>query len=225
MRTLIFLVIGLVGGCAAWLGQPAHHSCPAAIPAPVLDVGDTWNYQDASGRAVSLHYIRRIDGLLEREERPNGVRLFYDNTHTLRRVLQNAVWIEKATADFPDIGRPELVFPLQVGRTWADQFRAKESTTGQLLLYHRRFQVTGCAEVTVPAGSFFTVLIQETQSVDAWSGTRTIWYAPAVKNVIKVAHHPSEFWRNSPDYSLTSCQLVPETPPETLNATAPRTLP
>ena len=205
------LLVLFLGGCAGGLAGRAVQSCPSSIPAPVLEVGDTWNIQEEGGRNLYRRYVRRTDdGLFEREDRPGGAQMFYDDAHTLRKVFREGRWNTEASLDYPDIGKPKLAFPLQVGWTWSDQVIARSVGIGNVI-YHRTYTVLGCEQVTVPGGTFFAVVIEETQRPVGFSGgSRTWWYAPDAKNFVKLVHRPTAFWSAQRDWSLTSYRLASE---------------
>ena len=216
-------------GCAAGIGERASQPCPSPVSAPTLQVGDTWRWQDEKGRQLYLRYIGRTDeGLLEREDRPRGARLFYDDTHTLRKVFHDGLWITQPNVAYPDIGQPQLEFPLQPGKTWSKLLLAREAGSYSARTYSQRFTVLGCEQVAVPAGTFPAVVIEEEQGVSgtATGGFRTWWYAPDVKYLVKLAHgrasHPG-YWSAFYDWALTSYQLAsgPVTQPRAAPSTPP----
>ncbi len=221
----VLVVLILLAGCAGTLNEGTAQTCPASIPAPALEAGDVWYMQDEQGRNLYLRYIRRTEeGLLEREDRPKGARLFYDDTHTLRKVYQDGKWLSEATIDQPEIGKPRLVFPLVPGKTWSDQYLAK-STGGMIFSYDHTFTVRGCARITVPVGGFFAVAIEEyaRNSMTNFGGVRTWWYSPEVKAFVKLTYNtPRGFWSPSNDWSLTSFRLASSPAPlSTGSVTAP----
>lgn len=217
-------------GCAAGIGERASQPCPSSVPAPILQVGDTWHMQDDKGRQLYRRYVRQTDdGLFEREDRPRGARLFYDQAHTLRKVFRDGLWTTQPNIDYPDIGQSQLEFPLQPGKTWSRLLLARGVHGGSIFTYSERFTVLGCEQVAVPAGTFLAVVIEQEQGIAGQptlgSGFRTWWYAPDVKYFVKLAHgrasHP-DYWRAFQDWVLTSYQLgsgdvsqprAPSTPP------------
>jgi hypothetical protein len=201
-------------GCAGTLSDRAAQSCPASIPAPLLQIGDTWRWQDEKGEKRYRRYVRKTeDGLFENESRTNAPKYFYDDAHTLRKIYDGGQWITSESVRFPHLGKPALDFPLQSGKSWSYMVNAR-SVDGTLLTYRETYSVRGCEEIQVPAGTFFAVVIEEEQAIigTADRGSRMWWYAPEVKYFIKLTHghasHPG-FWTRFRDWVLISYQVTP----------------
>lgn len=216
MRAYFFLPIAaiVVVGCAGNLSQRAAQSCPPVIAAPAIEAGDTWNWQDEKGAGWHRRYVKQSDeGLFEAEGRTGGPRYYHDNTHALRKVYRDGQWITKATLDYPELGVQSLDFPLQPGKSWTSYLQARDSNQNMILTYRKTFTVLGCEQVTVPAGTFLAVVIEERQDIMSGpgNGVRTYWYAPDVGFFVKLAHgqasHPS-FWASARDWQLTSYTLA-----------------
>jgi hypothetical protein len=215
---------------AGALAHGAIEPCPSPVPAPILQPGDTWQWEDEKGGNWTRRYVGQTDeGLFERQDRPRGARLFYDHEHTLRKVFSEGKWITQANLNFPDIGRQQLQFPLQPGKSWSSQSLAR-SVTGDILTYYQTFTVLGCEQVTVSAGTFFSVVIEEEQGLSGdptrGSGFRTWWYAPEAKYFVKLVHGRASrpgYWSSFRDWALTSYRITggptsqprvaPEAPP------------
>ncbi len=226
MKSIMALALSAcaLAGCAGTLNDRAAQSCPASIPAPILEAGDTWRWQDEKGANWYLRYIRRTDdGLFEKEPRVGGPSFYYDTAHTLRKVFRDGQWITDETVDYRDIGKPPLVFPLSPGKTWSHTLLAR-SVDGVILTYSRSYTVVRCETVTVPAGAFFAVVIEEYISTTSWSGKRLWWYAPEVKYFVKLEHkEPRRFWSAFQDWQLTSYQITP--PPTRVAVPSPSVSP
>lgn len=211
---MVVSLLALLSGCATTGKDRLARACPT-VQAPVLQAGDAWHWQDEKGAKWTRRYIRQTeDGLFLMDSGPNQPHRFFDNTHTLRKVYRDGIWITRANADFPDLGQLVLIFPLQIGSSWSAQVLAP-STFGMLLNWSQTFTVVGCEQVTVPAGTFLALVIEEDQRVlgDPTRGNcvRTWWYAPEVKFFVKLTHgrasHPG-YWSGSRDWALTSYQLA-----------------
>lgn len=224
------LLVLVLGGWHGSRAEGAVQSCPSPVPAPILQPGDTWQWEDEKGGNWTRRYVGQTDeGLFERQDRPRGARFFYDHEHTLRKVYRDGIWITEANLDFPLIGKPVLVFPLQVGKSWSSQTFAREATGGSTWTYNQTFTVLGCEQVTVPAGTFSAVVIEEEQRIFGGrpgDGVRTWWYAPEVKYFVKLAHgrasHPG-YWSAFRDWTLTSYRLAsgPVSQPQAAPAAPP----
>lgn len=209
---VVLLFTGVLAGCAG-MREDATLSCPAAIPAPQLRVGDTWRWQDEKGAKWYRRFVRETeDGLLEAASSANAPRYFYDQTHTLRRVLVKGQEVTDATLDFPMVGKPVLEFPLVPGHSWGYMRSGRSAVGNDLLSYRTTRAVQGCARVTVPAGTFLAVIITEEQGIigRADHGWRTWWYSPEIKYFIKLTHgHASHpwFWQSFRDWALTGYEI------------------
>ncbi len=233
MLTRLFLLLGLffLAGCAGTVSQRVSESCSAPISVPVLHAGDTWRWRFETGNHFSRQYLRQTeDGLFEADPLVNGLRYYYDSAHTVRRVLvpRTGRSITDPTVDIPQIGYVTLDFPLHVGKTWSWVVRARDKNLNQVYTYMNKFTVLGCERVTVPAGTFVAAVIEEEvrSSDDSW-GVRTWWYAPDVKHHVAVVHGRAsdhDFWRQFPDWALTSYQIVPS-PKGAASSAPPATAP
>jgi hypothetical protein len=189
------------------VGSTTQTACPAPIDAPALYHGDTWSFQYEDGKRWGQTYRNLSEDGLLRGLGPKAEPLyFYDQTHTLRKVLHQGMALTVANQDFPMIGQPELVFPLTVGKTWTMTWY-----TDYLVLLRRDSQVVGCEEVTVPAGTFLAVRIEAsdvfTHTPGHASRTHTIWYAPAVKYWVKRASGRFTQWTPLKGFELISFSI------------------
>lgn len=156
------LLVLFLGGFTGGLGEAAVQSCPSPIPAPVLQVGETWQWEDEKGGTGSRSFVSQTDeGLLEARSRPGGPRFFYDHAHTLRKVFRDGAWLTEPNLDLSHIGMPLLQFPLEPRKWWSHQYVGRAGTTRDILTYKQTFTVVGCEQVTVPAGTFLAVVIEE----------------------------------------------------------------
>jgi hypothetical protein len=162
-------------------GSTAPVPCPPVMDTPILSPGDTWTWRYNDGHRWRQTYDAVTpDGLLR--GRGPGARgaYYFDRAHTLRKVYIDGTWLTWATPDFPEIGQPELEFPLVVGKRWTTTWYRYASTE-----IAQDSWVAGCEQVTVPAGTFVAVRIEvsrrEARSASAAFQRYTLWYAPAVK--------------------------------------------
>jgi hypothetical protein len=176
------LITIVTGGCAGGLpGSSTKVACPSPIETPVLYPGDTWTFRYNDGRRWRQAYDAvTVDGLLRGRGPVARAAYYFDHTHTLRKVYVDGTWLTWDTPDFPEIGQPELEFPLTVGKSWPTRWYRYASTQ-----ITQDSWVAGCEQVTVPAGTFVAARIEvsrrEAQGASAALRRYTLWYAPAVK--------------------------------------------
>lgn len=214
LATLLLATI-LAVGCAGSLGgSSAQVPCPSSIEAPVLYPGDSWTYRTEDGRRWRWAYTNvNADGLLRGPGFKAGAEYYYDHTHTLRKVWSQGQWVTAPTPDFWNIGKPNLQFPLTPGSGWVYTTPARDDYG---MTFLRRHSVVGCEEVTVPAGTFLAVRItvsqiQHNRPANAamdWS----VWYAPAVKAIVKQASGHATFWNPVTGYELDAYTIDTKKP-------------
>jgi len=216
---LILLVLGMSACATTGVDAVRVVQCPPSIAAPSLEAGDMWSWTGANGETVHLLVLRKTDeGLVEALQA--GVRVQYDNSHSMRKVYSEGVWLTEPTPEFPLIGKQTLVFPLHVGKTWTYQVLGHAYGRGDALTFQSTYAVVGCGTVKVPAGEFFAVAIEESQSIvgmQSW-GKRTLWYAPDVKNFIKLTHgpaSPSSYWASLDSELVYYAIVAPSQSPAT----------
>jgi hypothetical protein len=186
LPTLLVFTAVLASACGGGLwGSGADVPCPASIEAPVLSPGDTWTYRFADNRRWRQMYDAvSEDGLLRGRGPEPRATYYFDQAHTLRKVYIDGTWLTFDTPDFPEIGKPELEFPLTVGKRWRSTWNRHSSD--QILQDSR---VAGCEQLTVTAGTFVAVRIVVSRrpafSTSAAVEYYTVWYAPAVKYWVK----------------------------------------
>jgi len=143
------------------------------------------------------------DGLLRGRGPEARATYYFDQTHTLRKVHIDGTWLTWDTPDFPEIGKPELEFPLTVGKRWTTPWY--QYAFVQIV---QDSQVVGCERLTVPAGTFVAVRVEVSRR-DALSASAdfkryTLWYAPAVKYWLRGQGGSATFGDPFVDFELES---------------------
>lgn len=193
---VFFLAIAAaLTGCA---GYERAGSGPAA-EAPAYRVGDRWTYRVQDGfrspeRWEETQAIAAIgaDGI--------GVRITQKgpSRDVARAELWSAPGVVKIGALFDNETRRFVTplerfrFPLAAGATWSrfvDNYNESTKVTGQVNRYVR---VRGWEKVTTPAGTFDALAMHVVIHLDdeefwryATECNYTVWYAPAVRGVVR----------------------------------------
>jgi len=164
-------------------------------PAPERKPNDTWTYHSIDGSTkleTDVFSITVKDAKLEGyvfvwESVKTGMK--YERTST--RDL-NPVVLAQGRVYAPYY--PYFKFPLSVGKTWSEESTLRQESDNTKWTYSTTGKVVRFGKVTVPAGEFEAYEISvdatytgERQGSRNWSGRRmeTLWYAPAVKTVVK----------------------------------------
>ena len=193
----VFSVAALatLSGCA---GFESAGSGPAA-EAPAYRVGDRWTYRAQDGfltpeRWEETHAISALgaDGI--------GVRITQNGParNVARAELWSAPGRVKVGAVYDNATRRFVTpleryrFPLAAGATWSqfvDNYNEATKVSGQINRYVR---VRGWETVTTPAGTFDALAMHVVMWLDDEEFWRfptecnyTVWYAPAVRGVVR----------------------------------------
>jgi hypothetical protein len=209
--TRMRMVSWLMPFAALWLAACGTGSGPAAsagppVPAPVLAVGDHWQYK------ITDHLRRGAVTMLDAEvvsikggvaslrldyTDPLGVRSEKTEEVNASGGLVVGTLKEEPTRRYPT--PIELYdFPLQAGTSWRQTVDTTSPDTGlpaQILVYGT---VQGSTQITVPAGTFDAVYIYRVVQLDDEQFWRTrtdrrdfVWFAPQVKAAAKETHDAS----------------------------------
>jgi hypothetical protein len=105
-------------------------------------------------------------------------------------------------------------FPLEIGKTWKDQYITKSTALGaQQKTYLETFTVLGWEEIVVQAGKFKALKIEYKQeTVDQTEGRPKegkvwYWYSPDAKYMVKCQCEKSDYWDVIYDWELASFKL------------------
>ena len=182
-------------GCA---GFESAGSGPAA-EAPAYRVGDRWTYRVQDGfltaeRWEETHAISTISagGISARITQKGPTQ------DVARAELWSAPGLVKIGAVFDNETRRFVTpleryrFPLAAGQSWSqfvDNFNEATNATGQINRYVR---VRGWEQVSTPAGTFDALAMHVMMHLDdeefwrfATECNYTVWYAPAVRGVVR----------------------------------------
>jgi hypothetical protein len=164
MADAMVVVAGaLAPTAAAPIAGPAGD--PPAILAPVFNVGDTWVYDRSNERGTSGFTQRRVDLTIDRVDtdtmlvgyKPDGAPIAFEDHRT------GLDWSQRHLVDGVEtvLGRP-FAFPMKVGDTWtADYVEPKPQGRQTFAHFHQNYKVVGWETVTVPAGVFRALKVQE----------------------------------------------------------------
>jgi hypothetical protein len=196
---LAALGLSACGGGAGNAGGGAASSGPP-VPAPVLMVGDHWQYRITDNLrrgAVTMLDVEvksianGVASLQLISTDPQGAKTERNEEVNSSGGLVVGSLKEDLTRRFPT--PIELFdFPLQAGTSWRQTVNTTSPDTGlpaQILVYGT---VQGPSSVTVPAGSFDTIYLFRVIQLDDEQFWRTrtnrrdfVWFAPQAKGVAK----------------------------------------
>lgn len=157
---------------------------PERVAQPTFHPGDFWHWEQREpvGGPVTDRIHRVVTSVTDQEVRGSDGKASFTMTPDLMVMHNRGTWVR---------GEPRMFsFPMFVGKQWdfAYSFGSQEVDRG-----HQRYRVEVLAAetVTVPAGTFRALKLR---GVGGWfnhrlgaegTGTFTVWYAPAVKNLVK----------------------------------------
>ena len=159
---------------------------------PVLKAGDQWQfavyYTVASAKPSRTWVIKSVT--------PSGIEATEDGEPLILTKDLNVLESPRHKESNPRA----LDFPLEVGKRWhyaSDWLFKAKGSNGRIVV---DVAVVGYEKVTVPAGEFQAFKLASRESLSGTSPirsqyageiTRTYWYAPAVRAVVKtVTHNP-----------------------------------
>jgi hypothetical protein len=185
----------LLGGCVS---VPGAAGPPA--PAPVFRVGDRWVYNCADGFRVPVtwvetHDVTAIDAQgIDVRVTIVGETMNYTRMERLASpgvVLAGAAYDPVETRQF----EPPLIryqFPLTPGESWNQSLRNRDPSTELVSTIGRFVRVGGWQQVTVPAGTFDTIVMRILMSVDdnnpfRWptNANYVVWWSPQVGAAVR----------------------------------------
>lgn len=144
---------------------------PVSVPAPTLNPGDTWVYDQALQRGTNGFSQSRLDLKIERVGadtmvvgiKPDSAPIQFEDhiagtDWSIRRIVDGQ---ETVT------GQP-FSFPLVVGKTWTSDFADSRPLGLQLSgRYHTVYKVVGWEDVVTPAGTYRALKIEANGTIEA----------------------------------------------------------
>lgn len=166
----VFLILIMVGICYAQ---------DLIVERPTYSAGDYWIFIHEDGKEVKIEFLR--------EEKNHYV--FNKNGTELIKDFNLTSIEKKGLYGFPG---PVIKFPLKVGEWWNYEYEKETDITKRSRRMIARYEVTAYEQITVHAGTFWTLKIDVTKEDPGrmgrktkFKGSATYWYAPDVKQIIK----------------------------------------
>ncbi len=179
---MLMLLVGLLGSEA--LAQES-------APAPVFKDGDTWRINISRMGQVSSTTDQN-EGIYELVFTQGKVKVFaVDGDQKKELEIQPDSTAETLLGVVgKSERRPDLKFPLTMGKKWDYQFINKPAGARQEQRRAVEVAVVGQEQITVPAGSFKVFKLVRTEQ---WSvgrtgvntSTSTFYYSPETKSIVK----------------------------------------
>jgi hypothetical protein len=175
------------------------------VETPVWNVGDKWVLSDdlvitvthADGESYAVRYQTARGEITFIYEKSTLNRVFYMNKD--RRMK------------FEGRNKRLFNFPLEIGKTWKDQYISKSTALGsQEMTYLETFSVLGWEEVAVQAGKFKALKMEYKQETVGQTSGRPkegkawYWYSPDVKYIVKCQYEKTDYWDPNNDWELAS---------------------
>lgn len=146
-------------------------AAPASVPAPAFTVGDSWIMEVTAEAAPSAFSRRRISQTVERLNSDSmvvAIKVVDAPTAAQNRVV-SLDWGQRMVVDGEEKSTQHpLSFPLRVGESWTADWVDPTRHGNQLKVHvHTTYKVVGWEDVTVPAGTFHALKIENNGSADA----------------------------------------------------------
>jgi hypothetical protein len=190
------LVFGLVGVVS--MHSFAATSRPAT-PAPAYQVGDRWTYQAQDGFPAKRQWIETEEvmavdqsGITVRiTQKGDGISNVRTEEWSAPGQVRVGALFDHETRHF-DAPLQRFDFPLVSGERWNQRVRNSDETTKTRGTINRYVRVGGWEKISTPAGTFDAIKLGVVTNLDdgefwRWPTTTTdsVWYAPAVHNVVR----------------------------------------
>ncbi|MCB2101230.1 MAG: hypothetical protein KDE22_10200 [Rhodobacterales bacterium] len=185
---LPLLMLAAVSGCVTPGGGAGPELAPAALPA--YHAGDVFRYDDGREERVVA-----VDG--DRATWETGPAFTFERS--ANPVMPNRVWWSATrTGTLSDLSAPETaLWPLRVGNGRWFHYRytvaARDAPDDKTFSYNQDCAVTGTQALSGPLGTFDTYVLRchRYSRTQAFRGTRTWYYAPALGHVMMYVDTPS----------------------------------
>ena len=190
------LPLGLLA-CGLVMAADQH----APILAPQIMVGDNWTYQytdvwkSEPGKLNKVEITAVNDGDIEADVKHAATGAVVSHQHFSREMNP----IERHNIQFaPAFGR--FAFPLEAGKQWSSEANGENAAAGKSLHYKFEGKALAWEKIKVQAGQFDALKIEVTAyyqgrkvgSNGSGKLTETLWYAPAVKNFVKLEYEDTD---------------------------------
>ncbi|HET7095911.1 MAG TPA: hypothetical protein VFJ68_00885 [Casimicrobiaceae bacterium] len=194
----IGFAIGALSGLAGCAGAPGSAGSGPPAEAPAYRVGDRWVYHGDDGFRVKTeweetHEVTAIgaEGVAARITLKGGLDVTRMEQWSAPGQVKVGAVYDNTTRRF-DAPLQRYDFPLAPGKVWNQwvwNFNEFTKERGQI---NRYVNVSGWEKVTTPAGTFDAIKMQVIMRLDDetfWRYATTcnyaVWYAPAVKAVVR----------------------------------------
>lgn len=160
-------------------GRPA-----VAFAPPQWQIGDQWQYSDGYGMRVV-----EVNGDTARFQRIDDEKQWFVARGPFREQTQSRAAMRQVVFRSED---PARLYTVPWGQAVV---HLREYTRNGTLVRHRTsWMVEGTETITVPAGTFDTViLVKRTRSMTGnWTGYERWWYAPAIRNYVRLEYKYGE---------------------------------
>ena len=184
--------------------------------APNVRVGDTWKYNQLDGftNEIKFEFSRRVVGISDSEitiEQTIKGRAGY------RVIIYDRFWnlIDNGTLKFEPSNGVQS-FPVTIGKVLRKEYREKNIKTGVFSVCTVSGQYVGWEKVTVPAGTFDTLRLEDEIECRSTGADAAInktahksWYAPSVNKYVRTE---SQTVRDGRVREKTGTELVEYSP-------------
>ena len=160
--------------------------------APTVRVGDVWKYNRLDGftNEIKFEFSRRVVGISDSEitiEQTIKGRAGY------RVIIYDRFWnlIDNGTLKFEPSNGVQS-FPVTIGKVLRKEYRGTVLKTGASAVCTSKGQYVGWEKVTVPAGTFDTLRLEDEIECRSTGADAAInktahksWYAPSVNRIVR----------------------------------------
>lgn len=172
------------------------------VERPDIKVGDRWVY-----RSTDLWTNEEIARVEFKVVAIRGDNMVLDRTTTASKVAADVGRSARKDADRstwtlldPNVNsgrRLTLAFPLEIGKTWEFEYSTKRPN-GTIVIHKRSARVEAWEDVEVPAGKFRALRVVHSGRSELRAATgpfssgnvsETLWYAPALRAIVKREFH------------------------------------
>jgi len=174
----LFIFILVLGACAVTQTTPPTpiiKETTISLTAPKYNVGDEWTFRWAQGAPYILKVVEIGKDSIVTTRSDTNCRQYRDGHFTITRFSGDACGLTF-------VGARQLDFPLFVGKSW--QYTAQ----GQDLRLETSVKVIKYEKITTTAGSYEAFELEGRWFIHNINqrGTTRYWYAPLIKQIIKL---------------------------------------